>query len=84
MKWYQSFFSKFEPTQFLLRKPKKVILRAFLSKNGKNDIVEAIFLQNVKFNYHRKYALSPSFLSGEKVDSEVISGLIGRNPSNNP
>ena len=27
-------------------KAKQVILRAFLSKNGKNDIIEVIFLQN--------------------------------------
>ena len=73
MKWYQWFFSKFEPTQFLLRKPKKVILRAFLSKNGKNDIVEVIFLQNwaytiffvTKFQYWEKKLVRPLVANDE-------------------
>ena len=73
MKWYLWFFSKFEPKQFLLRKPKKVILRAFLSKNGKNDIIEVIFLQNwactiffvTKFQFLEKKLVRPLVANGE-------------------
>ena len=73
MRWYQWYFSKFKPTQFLLRKSEKVILRAFLSKNGKNDIIEVIFLQNwactiffvTKFQFLEKKLVRPLVANGE-------------------